>query len=102
MDRTWHRHGTDHPSGDDGLHTLWPCSSKQLSRRTTWSTSSQVKRAAGDPVYVIPTDLPVRVESRLTPEVARRLFAVAEDTGRTVSAVVESALRHSLPEERAM
>jgi len=49
MDRTWHRHGTDYPSADDGLHALWPCSSKQLSRRTTWSTSSQVKRAAGDP-----------------------------------------------------
>lgn len=53
-------------------------------------------------VHAIPTDRPVRVESRLTPDVARRLFAVAEDTGRTVSAVVESALRHSLPEERAM
>jgi len=42
------------------------------------------------------------VESRLTPEVARRLFAVAEDSGRTVSAVVESALLRTLPEERAM
>jgi len=52
--------------------------------------------------HAIPTDCPVRVESRLTPEVARRLFAGAEDTGRTVSVVVESALRHSLPEERAM
>lgn len=53
-------------------------------------------------LHAIPTDSPVRVESRLTPEVARRLFAVAEDSGRTVSAVVESALLRTLPEERAM
>ena len=33
---------------------------------------------------------------------SRTLFAVAEDSGRTVSAVVEAALLRTLPEERAM
>lgn len=50
----------------------------------------------------ISADHPVRVELRLTPEVARRLFAVADDTGRTVSAVGESALLASLGKERTM
>lgn len=50
----------------------------------------------------IPTDCPVRVELRLTPDLARRLFAVADDTGRTVSAVGEAALQQSLPKEQAM
>lgn len=50
----------------------------------------------------ISADHPVRVELRLTPEVARRLFAVADDTGRTVSAVGESALLAGLGKERAM
>jgi predicted transcriptional regulator len=44
----------------------------------------------------------VRVELRLAPDVARRLFAVAAHTGRTVSAVGESALSQALPQERAM
>ena len=50
----------------------------------------------------ITTDCAVRVELRLTPELARRLFAVADDTGRTVSSVGESALLQGLPQERAM
>ena len=50
----------------------------------------------------IPTDCPVRVELRLAPDVARRLFAAAADTGRTVSSVGESALIQALPQERAM
>jgi len=53
-------------------------------------------------LHAIPTDCPVRVELRLAPDVARRLFAVAADTGRTVSAVGESALSQALPQERAM
>ncbi|WP_370890192.1 hypothetical protein [Janibacter sp. GXQ6167] len=50
----------------------------------------------------IPTDCPVRVELRLAPDVARRLFAAAADSGRTVSAVGEYALSQALPRERAM
>lgn len=53
-------------------------------------------------LHAISPDRPVRVELRLTPELARRLFAVAEDTGRTVSAVGESALLKGLRKERAM
>ncbi|GAA1747304.1 hypothetical protein GCM10009810_04900 [Nostocoides vanveenii] len=53
-------------------------------------------------LHAIPNDCPVRVELRLAPDVARRLFAVAADTGRTVSAVGESALSQALPQERAM
>ena len=40
----------------------------------------------------------MRVELRLAPDVARRLFAVAAHTGRTVSAVGESALSQALPQ----
>ncbi|GAA3620271.1 hypothetical protein GCM10022199_25920 [Marihabitans asiaticum] len=50
----------------------------------------------------ISADQPVRVELRLAPDVARWLFAVADDTGRTVSAVGESALLAGLGKERAM
>lgn len=50
----------------------------------------------------ISADCPVRVELRLTPDLARRLFAMADDSGRTVSAVGESALLAGLREERAM
>ena len=50
----------------------------------------------------ISTDCPVSVELRLTPQLARRLFAVADDTGRTVSAVDEAALQEVLLKEQAM
>ena len=53
-------------------------------------------------LHAIPTHGSVRVELRLAPDVARQLFAVAANTGRTVSAVGESALIRALPEERAM
>jgi len=53
-------------------------------------------------LHALPAHGAVRVELRLAPEVARRLFTVAMDTGRTVSAVGESALIQALPEERAM
>lgn len=67
-----------------------------------------VDKQAGRPrrgrprLRAIGTDRPVRVELRLTPELARRLFAAADDTGRTVSAVGESALLEGLRKEQAM
>ena len=53
-------------------------------------------------LHAIDADSPVRDELRLAPAVAQRLFAVADDTGRTVSAVGESALLEGLRVERAM
>ncbi|CCH74165.1 putative MscS mechanosensitive ion channel (fragment) [Nostocoides australiense Ben110] len=53
-------------------------------------------------LHAIPAHGSVRVELRLAPEVARRLFAAAADSGQTVSAVGESALIAALLEERAM
>jgi hypothetical protein len=62
-----------------------------------------VKARRGRPrLRAISTGCPVRVELRLTPELARRLFAVADDTGRTVSAVDEAALQEVLLKEQAM
>lgn len=53
-------------------------------------------------LHPLETDGHVRVELRLAPSVARLLYDAADDTGRTVSAVGESALVAGLGEVQAM
>jgi hypothetical protein len=97
------RTGLTTPGGKQRAITLWPSFVEVGVPEEEMVAKQPIKARRGRPrLRAISTDCPVRVELRLTPELARRLFAVADDTGRTVSAVDEAALQEVLLKEQAM